>query len=295
MFDDLNPGAGAGAPTGGSPPPPGSLGVTGPPPDGSVAGSPPASLDWTTAPQQFRDGHSKLQGEYRETKQGLDRWNQLGNYDDISRIHQTYSALQTEAAQLGQWLGFDGQEVSSYFQQDPAGTVAVLRQMVKKATESGQPPTTNDVHALIQRGIEDAVRPLREEREERLNQQAESRFDGQLTPYIKTAFPHGLPDSWQQAMEGLAWQLVIDSNDTYSGLRDRGDIQGLKPAFDQARTTLLKLYTDMQEFEKRRISGGQPPPGPPQGNGQPKKLATIDDVLARIADKSIPEDQLTRF
>src|SRR5262245_53335472 len=129
MLDDLNPGAGVGAPSGGSPPPPDS-GVLGSPPAGSVAGSPPASLDWTTAPQQFRDGHSKLQGEYRETKQGLDRWNQLGNYDDISRIHQTYSALQTEASQLGQWLGIGSQEVVDSFAQDPAGTVAVLRQMV---------------------------------------------------------------------------------------------------------------------------------------------------------------------
>src|SRR5262245_32177364 len=130
MLDDLNPGAGAGAPQGGSPPPPDSVGVTGPPPDGSVAGSPPAALDWTTAPQQFRDGHSRLQGEYQQTKQGLDRWNQLGNYDDISRIHQTYSALQTEASQLGQWLGIGSQEVVDSFAQDPAGTVAVLRQMV---------------------------------------------------------------------------------------------------------------------------------------------------------------------
>jgi len=292
MFDDLNPGAGAGAPQGGSPPPPDSGVSLGSPPAGSVAGSPPASLDWTTAPQQFRDGHSRLQGEYQQTKQGLDRWNQLGNYDDISRIHQTYSALQTEASQLGQWLGFDGQEVSNYFLQDPAGTVAVLRQMAKKATESGQPPTANDVRALVEHGINERMKPFENEREERLNQQAESRFDGQLAPYIKTAFPHGLPDSWQQAMEGLAWQLVIDSNDNYSALRDKGDTNGLKTAFDQARTTLLKLYTDMQEFEKKRISGGQPPPGPPPNNGQPKKVTTIDDVLARIADRSIPDNAI---
>src|SRR5262245_34894581 len=291
MLDDVNPGAGAGAPQGGSPPPPGSSGVPGSPPDGSVAGSPPAALDWTTAPQQFRDGHSKLQGEYRETKQGLDRWNQLGNYDDISRIHQTYSALQTEASQLGSWLGFDGQEVSNYFLQDPAGTVAVLRQMVKKATESGQPPTANDVRALVEHGINERMKPFENEREERLNQQAESRFDGQLAPYIKTAFPHGLPDSWQQAMEGLAWQLVIDNKDMYSPLRNEGMVQGLKPAFDQAKTTLLKLYTDMQEFEKKRIAGGRSEPQP-QSNGQPKKLQTIDDVLARIADKSIPDDAI---
>src|SRR5262245_4234156 len=259
MADDLNPAAGAGGDAGGSPPPPGSQGVPGSPPDGSVAGSPPAGLDWTTAPQQFRDGHQRLQSEYQQTKQGLDRWNSLGKYDDISRIHQTYSALQTEASQLGQWLGIGSQEVVDSFAQDPAGTVAVLRQMVKKVQESGQPPSQSDVQTLIRRGIDDAMRPLQQEREQRMNEQAASRFHGQLGPYITTAFPHGLPDSWQQAMEGLAWQLVIDNNDAYTGLRDRGDLQSLKPAFDQARTTLLKLYTDMQEHEKRRIAGGQPP------------------------------------
>src|SRR5262245_36161128 len=101
MFEDqMNPAAGAGGNAGGSPPPPASAtGVPGPPPDGSVAGSPPAPvISWDTAPQQLRD-------EYRSTKQGLDRWNSLGKYDDISRVHQTYTALQSEASQLGQWLG----------------------------------------------------------------------------------------------------------------------------------------------------------------------------------------------
>jgi len=290
MFDELNPAAGAGG-DGGVSPAPTDSGVSGPPPDGSVAGSPPAGLNWETAPQQFRDGHQRLQTEYQQTKQGLDRWNQLGQYDDIQRIHQAYNGLQSEASQLGQYLGFDPREISDTFRQDPAGTVAVLRQMVKKAQETGQPPTAQDVNSLVQRGIDQAMRPFKEQQEARLDKEAETRFDGQLAPYIKTAFPHGLPDSWNQAMEGLAWQLVIDNQDMYNPLRNQGMVNGLKPAFDQAKTTLLKLYTDMQEFEKKRIAGGQPQAQPPS-NGQPKKLQTIDDVLARIADKNIPDDAI---
>src|SRR5262245_22137110 len=167
MFEDqMNPAAGAGGNTGGSPPPPDS-GVSGPPPTGAQGVSPtPPVISWDTAPQQLRD-------EYRTTKQGLDRWNQLGKYDDISKSHSTFTQLQTEATQLAQWLGVGSEEVTNSFANDPAGTVAVLRQMVRKAQETGQPPSHQDVQALIQRGIDERMKPFEQEREERLNEQAE--------------------------------------------------------------------------------------------------------------------------
>src|SRR5262245_59257311 len=139
MFEGegLAPAGAGGSPSGGSPPPPSppSQGVPGPPPDvtGRVGGSPPPGLDWTTAPQQFRDGHQKLQTEYQQAKQNLDRWNQIGTVDDVSRSHTTYQGLVNEASQLAEYLGMQVHDIEQPFSNDPVGTLAALRQMVRDA------------------------------------------------------------------------------------------------------------------------------------------------------------------
>jgi hypothetical protein len=290
MFDDLSSAAGAGG-IEAAPPPAPAPGVTGPPPDGSVGGAPPAPpvISWETAPEQLRN-------EYRTTKQNLDRWNQLGKYEDLSKTYQTYSGLQTEASRLGQYLGFDGREISEAFSTDPAGTVAVLRSMVKKAQDTGQPPTTTDVQALVRRGIEEAMKPLQMEREERIDKEAENRFDSEFDRQFKTSFPHGLPDSNKEAISGLAWQLIIDNADAYNALRNEGNVSGIAQAFEAGKKLLLKIVTDYNEHEKKRIQGsGESPRGgaPPPANGR-KGPQTIDEVLARINDKSIPDDAIFR-
>src|SRR5262245_11557686 len=278
MFEDtMNPAAGAGG-NGGVSPAPTDSGVSPSPGTGVQAGSPPAVISWDTAPQQLRD-------EYRTTKTTLDRWNQLGKYDDISRSHSTLNALQGEANQLGQWLGIGSQEVTDSFANDPAGTVAVLRQMARKAQETGQPPSHQDVQSLVRRGIDEAMKPFQQEREERLDQQAETRFDQAFDQQFKTSFPSGLPDSNREALNGLAWQLIIDQPELYSAMRDKGDTSGIAGAFNQAKQLLLKIVADYQEHEKKRIqsSGGEPQRTPPV-NGA-KKPQTIDDILARINDR----------
>src|SRR5262245_41991569 len=286
MFEDtMNPAAGAGGDSGASPTPPDS-GVSPSPGTGAQAGSPPAVISWDTAPQQLRD-------EYRTTKTTLDRWNSLGKYDDISRINQTYTALSNEASQLGQWLGIGSQEVIDSFSNDPAGTVAVLRQMARKAQETGQPPSHQDVQSLVRRGIDEAMKPFQQEREERLDQQAESRFDQAFDQQFKTSFPNGLPDSNREALNGLAWQLIIDQPELYSAMRDKGDMSGIPRAFEEAKKLLLKIVTDWQEHDKKRILNGGGQPTPQQQPAKPK-VQTMDDVLARIADRSIPDDAIFR-
>src|SRR5262245_32255462 len=138
MFDGegLAPaGAGGSDPGSGSPPPSSPPGVPGSPPEqqGRAVGSPPAGLDWTTAPQQFRDGHQKLQTEYQQAKQTLDRWNQMGTVDDVSRSHTTYQGLVNEASQLAEYLGMQVHDIEQPFSNDPVGTLAALRQMVRDA------------------------------------------------------------------------------------------------------------------------------------------------------------------
>jgi len=284
MEDSMNPAAGAGGIATGSPPAPASDVTVGSSPTGVQAGSPPAVISWDTAPQQLRD-------EYRTTKTTLDRWNSLGNYSDISKVHQTYTALSNEANQLGQWLGIGSQEVLDSFANDPAGTVAVLRQMARKAQETGQPPSHQDVQSLVRRGIDEAMKPFHQEREERLDTQAETRFDNAFEPMLKQSFPNGLPDSNKEALSGLAWQLIIDQPELYAALRDRGDTSGIQGAFNQAKQLLLKIVTDWNEHEKKRIQTGNGQQLQQPSTAKPK-VQTMDDVLARIADRSIPDDAI---
>ena len=294
MFENDGLGtAGAGGTDGavGSPPAP-SPGVTGPPPDGRVGGSPPPGLDWNTAPQQFRDGHNKLQTEYQQTKQNLDRWNQIGDVDSVARSHQAYQGLVNEALQLAQHLGMQIGDVEPHFMNDPVGTVGALRQMVRDAQKTAQtaqaPQTQAELERWMDQRLQRHLQPFQLEREQRLDNDASNRFDGVFDRQFKTAFPNGLPDSNREALAGIAWQILLDDKPRFEALR-RGDESVIPQAFEQAKATLLKVVNDYREHEKQRIAT------PPPQQAQPgKKPMSLDDMISNIGNPNVPQENWFR-
>ncbi len=263
--------------------------VTGSSPEGSVGASPtPAPvIDWNTAPQQLRDAFQRTQAEYQQTKANLEKWEKLGvKPDDVSRSHQTYTTLYSEAKELGSTLGYSDKEVREAFQKDPVSTLATLRQMAQQAQPAQ--PSQQDIQRLLDKRLEERLRPFEVEREQRLEQEASHRFDGECGQQFKQSFPEGLPDSNRTAISGLAWSMLIDKPEAYEALR-KGDASVVAPVFDQAKKLLLKIVADYNQMEKVRIQGKPQDRTPPVKIG---KNITIDDIINRAGDLSIPQDQI---
>ena len=284
-MDEITGAAGAGGTGAGSPPAPGS-GVPGSPPDGSAAGSPPAvPITWDTAPQQLRN-------EYQQTKTKLEPWEKLGfRPEDAQRSHQTYTRMFTEANQLGTQLGYPLEQIAEAFATDPVNAIAWLRNRAAETSRSDEPMTQAQLQAIIDRQVSSKLKPLEQEREQRLDSQAENLFDGEFDRQFKTSFPHGWPDSGKQALSNLAWQHIIDDKDAHAALRGKGDVTAITGAFDKARKLVLGLLADIGEFEKKRISGGTPSPNGPPPQKQLGTGRTFSQIHADLMDESIPLDR----
>lgn len=271
-------------PGGGSPPPPA-------PTPSAVPGASPAPGSSVAPPATSpgNDGNVRqLREQYETTKQKLEPWERLGfKPEDAQRSHQTYTKIVTEVTNLGTQLGYTSEEIQQAMETDPAGTLAALRQMAKQP-ESDKPLTRAEIERLADQRAKDALKPFQQEREQRLDKEAETRFDGEFDRQFKTSFPNGLPDSSREALSGLAWQLVSDNKEGYGALRAKGDVASIAAAFNQAKTTLLKILSDYGEHEKKR-TGGTPPQ--PNGGGG-KKPQTLDDIINRAGNLSVPQSEI---
>lgn len=272
----VDPGAGVGAPGAGSPPAPGSGESAGSPPAGGVAAPPAAPVD------QLRQAYESLKTKHEP-------WERLGaKPEEVQRSHQTYTKLYTEASTIGSQLGYSQEELQQAFQADPVGTLMTLRQMAQQASGSKEPLTQEQLQKLVDRQLNDKLKPFQQEREQRLDSEATARFDGEFDRQFKTSFPNGLPDSNREAISGLAWALLSENPDAYNALRLKGDTSQIQGAFEQAKKTFLKIITDYGEHEKKRI-GGEPPATPRQQPAS-KKGRSFAEIAMALNDDSVPDD-----
>lgn len=272
----VDPGAGV---TTAAPPVATGSGVPGSPPDGSV-GAPPAPSPESVGLRQLRE-------QYEQTRSKLEPWERTFSGvkpEEASRSHQTYTKLFTEANTLGSQLGLTAEVVRQYFEEDPVGTLAQLRQ----AAQERQPQslTRADLERIAEQKAKELMQPFQQREEQRLDSEAEQRFDGEFDRQFKTGFPNGLPDSNREALQGLAWQLLIDNKDAYGALRTKGDASSIAAAFEQAKKTFLTIVADYAEHEKKRMGNGNLPPTtptPPKG-----KSRSFAEIAAELNDDSIP-------
>lgn len=281
MFENEGAGAGAGVPAG-SPPAPAPGGSAAPP---AAGGAPPSPGGPAAQPVD------QLRREYETTKSKLEPWEKLGaKPEDVQRSHQTYTKMYTEATSLGTKLGYDAAELQTAFQTDPVGTLQVLRQMVQQASGTPEKPLTRaEMERIADLRAKDAVKPFQQEREQRLDRDAESKFDGEFDRQLKTSFPDGLPDSAKEALQGLAWALLIENKEAYGALRAKGDVAPIAKAFTDAKTTLLRILSDYGDHEKKRV-GGVPREKAPAAPG--KKPSSIDDIINNLGNQKIPMSEV---
>lgn len=272
------PGAGAGAPAAGSPPVDGSGGTAGSPPAGGSAASPAAP-----AAQPI----DQLRQAYETTKTELARWKALNaDPEAVGKSHQSFSKITEEASTLGGKHGYQAEEIAEAMAKDPVGTLNFLRRKEAEARGSDRPLTRQEAEQIADRRAQDALRPFQQERETRMDHEAEQRYDGEFDRQFKTSFPKGLPDSCKEALQGLAWSLVTENKDGFGALRAKGDLSTVAPAFESAKKTLLKILADYGEYEKANSGGTPPREGAPAPNG--KKGRTLGQIAADMMDEDVP-------
>lgn len=275
------PGGGAAAPAA-PPAAPGPGESAAPPAAGGAAPSPGASGQQPPVEQ--------LRQQYETTKSELEPWKKLGaKPEEVQRSHQAYTKIYTEASTLGKQLGYDDAEIQQALESDLAGTLATLRQMAQHANGNEKPLTRAEAERIADAKAKAALQPFQQEREQRLDNEAASRFDGEFDRQFKTSFPNGLPDSNREAISGLAWQLLTDNKDAYTALRGKGDVTAVAKAFEDAKKTFLKVLTDYGEHEKKRVGGAPPDPG---GGAPRKKPQSIDDIINNLGNQSVPMTEI---
>lgn len=260
-------------PGGGSPPPPAPAPAgNGAPPAPGSAGAPPApspAIDWNTAP-------AALRAQYETTKTELEPWKKLGKFEDVSSRHQMATAIHTEATEIGESLGYDANEIQEALSKDPVATLVLLRQRADDGAR-GNTPNPIDVKKLVEKQLEERLKPFNEREESRLNAEAESKFNGEVGRLFQSSFPNGLPDSCREALEGLAWLTLEGNPEAFKALREKGAMAGVQAAFDHAKKTLLKIVTDYMGHEKKRTGGGGNDNS--GGNGGGDRKVTLDDII----------------
>lgn len=227
-----------------------------PPADGSAA--PPPG-----APPVESPNVKQLREQYEALKTKHEPWEKL-NADpkDVATHHQLISKMRTEAVELGEQLGYDKAEIQQFFADDP---VAVLNHLRQKAALAEQTPLKpGDLKKQLDKMVEDRMKPITDRENQRLNKEAEFRFDTEFDRLYKENFKDGLPDECREAIYEMASNLIGDDAKAIERLKMQGQVADVKRYFQDAQTRFLKVVNAYLAHERKR-TGGEPPavPGAP--------------------------------
>lgn len=257
--------------------------------DPGASPTPSAPADATASPavSPGRDGASpapspespnirQLREQYEHLKGQYEPWQKLNaRPEEVSQQIALLGKMRSEAQHLAQTLGYDVKEVESYFQKDAVQVLAFLRQQANQA--QSQPQTPDQIQRQMQRMIEQQTKPVMEYHEQRMNEEAESRFTVEFDRLFKEKFKEGLPDENREAIMELVGQMVGDDPQAIQRLKFERKTSDVQKYFETAVNRYLKLVANHSSHERKRI-GGEPSPT----NGQPleKPKSKLDQKVA---------------
>jgi hypothetical protein len=245
----LGPHKSAVEPGGGSPPPQAAPAVSAPPAGNGSAAAPPAA-----SPDQS-EGFKQLRGQYETTKAERDRWAGLGNYDDVSKVYQAHSQRISKAVEMGKALGYEEARIRQAMEDDPKGTIDFLNQKFQQPTQTSR----EDMNRQLKEMLEAEVKPIRQQLDDRANQDAENLYHGERDRLLKSEFPDGLPDSAREMLFEILDSLVSQDSAALGRLKFQKQTSDVARHFATAKTTLLKRFNDYEGFQRKRepIPGGK--------------------------------------
>lgn len=276
---------------GGSAPPttPGSAGGGAAPPPTTPG---PTSINWETAPQQFREGYNKLktdfdklQGEYNPIKEQFEK---LGvGVDQLGNIHGTYQEVTETLAGYGEQLGIAEDEIQEAIERH--GVAKVLNHLANKAQEASQGRTQGDdgetnLEDRIQQALEQKFAPIEERENARLTDAANQRFEQIVHTQIVDVYkaegvdPGAIPQEESFMLMNATSEILKYDNAALLALKQGKGQAQVQKAFNEAKTYLDRYFLSRAGRERTRAGGQGNRPGqqaPPQANG---RKATLEEM-----------------
>lgn len=260
----VDPGAGVSA-NGGSPSPSGSGSpAASPAAPGSAAPSPGARpvISWETAPAQLRTEYENQKLEAARHKAEAERWQKLGDYDSVSKVHETFTGkLLAEALTMGKALGYTDEQVRESMLKNPRGTLDWLQQKHADPNVQAQQAEEQRLQALIDK----RVQPINDRYDATMNRDAESLYEGERARLFKEDFAKGLPDENRDELFELLDARVAGDPQALQDLKFGKQTAAIAKHWKDAKDIFLKRHNAYSSHE--RGAGGTPPKN---GNGNGK-------------------------
>lgn len=287
LYFATTPGAVAGADSSGAgaPSAPGGGGTPGAGPSGAGP-SAPATIDWATAPAQFRDGYKKLEDDFKKLQGEYKPWQDWSktagvNHDQLPTVHGVYQNLYTQASELAEALGYAEDELVEALQKDPVKTLDYLRGQYQKAEGDRNDNADTSLEEQIDAAIEQRMAPIHERENERLTDAANQRFEQIVHSSIVEAFKaEGLdvaqiPEKESFMLMNATSEILKYDEKALIELKKGGGQAAIQKAFHQAKMFLDEYYLSRSGRERGRIQG----PPKIQPPGQPPRKPTLDEMI----------------
>src|SRR5215469_9954367 len=152
------------------------------------------TLNWETAPAQFREGYNKLKGEFEKLQGEYKPWQSLGvKPDEVGQWRGNYQQVYTEAKGIADALGIDENEITESIRIH--GVLRTLDQLryeyqQAEARAAGDQGALNeqDLQARIDAAVEGRVNPVLERENQRITKEANTFVENTITQLASDSF-----------------------------------------------------------------------------------------------------------
>lgn len=266
---------------------------------GAGAASPSQpSINWDTAPAQFREGYNKQKQELEQLRQRYEPWSKLGvQPEQVQQFQGGYQQVYTEVKSVADNLGIPETEVADAIRQ--FGLVKVLDHLRQEAWDAEQADAGNqdvlhqrELDERINNAVETRLSPVLQRENERLFKQGNALVETTINQLAAEAYKAtGIdfataPDPFKMfVLTGVTEALKYD-DDGLRAIKFEGKTAPIQKAFQTFMSMFDAAYLARRDMEGRvrggappnRPPGGQPPRGPDGKFKQPSLDEIINDV-----------------
>lgn len=231
---------------------------------GANGGSP------TPAPNANDNNIRELRTNYERTKTDLEKYTKLGKHEEISQHVQRWTAIESEALNIGKQLGYTEKEVREALGVDPIKTMHLLR---TKARQGGA--RNPDVSKLVEEQVQKHLTPFQERMNAEATERAEQSFNGEFDRLLKDAFPSGLAPEVEDIFYNVTSEMMKYDEAALQRLKNEGKVADVAVYFQKSKDILVKAFQAWQKQEEAGLSGNSPTPSRPPGQKRP----TLDEMI----------------
>lgn len=214
----------------------------------------------------------QLREQYENLKKAYEPYKALGSVDDITGQTGIAGKVLQTVIDLGVGLGYTEADIRQSAAEDPYGTYEFLRNKQKEMETNGQPP---DIEKLLERKLEQRLKPFEAERQKQQLDKAQGIFDSTFETQIKEAFKdETLTEDELNYLYDGAFHAFERDKDAVKLLME-GKTSGSIKHMQDSITAFNKAYLARTARDNKRA--GLKPPGGATPPGESKK--NIDDFI----------------